>query len=84
MYVYLYIECPKGICRMKCPNGFQKDSNGCEICKCKFRCPLAGCLIFCEHGKKTDANGCEKCECNAAPKRGKCFHHFVYTMKSHY
>ena len=32
---FLLTECPKRQCRMQCPNGFEQDKNGCEICKCK-------------------------------------------------
>ena len=29
------LECPQKQCRMLCPNGFEKNAQGCEICKCK-------------------------------------------------
>ena len=37
-------KCRRAMCRMRCENGFQTGSDGCEICKCKqgisFKLPL--------------------------------------------
>ena len=77
MTIWLFTECSEVMCAMYCKDGFQKDENGCEICKCNEpakraaqKCPLAQCFMLCQHGRKKDANGCVKCECNEPPKRG--------------
>ena len=35
MYQFFFLECPLRQCRMHCPNGFEIDANGCEICQCR-------------------------------------------------
>ncbi len=38
--------CPPVLCELYCPNGFEQDKNGCEICKCKAApndCRQNGC-----------------------------------------
>ena len=68
--------CSLAKCLMLCPNGFEKNEHGCEICKCKggkaqwnklcitwlSACPPF-CLMFCPSGFEKDGNGCEICKC---------------------
>ncbi|XP_057316152.1 antistasin-like [Hydractinia symbiolongicarpus] len=49
-------------CRMYCPFGFETDSNGCEICRCRTECPPV-CRIYCPNGNVKDAYGCDTCKC---------------------
>ncbi|ESN97770.1 hypothetical protein HELRODRAFT_85174, partial [Helobdella robusta] len=55
--------CSEAQCRMLCPNGFMRDHNGCEICKCN-ECDGVLCRMYCANGFQRDANGCEICRCN--------------------
>jgi hypothetical protein len=59
-------------CASNCPNGFVKDSNGCDTCQCApdagVVCPALGCFPNCAHGVLKDSNGCDTCEC--APDSG--------------
>jgi len=54
------VVCPP-LCKMLCPFGFEKDANGCEICKCKK--PDILCRMFCPLGFEKDANGKSLCKC---------------------
>ena len=48
---------------MFCPNGFQKDEHGCDICKC-YQCPVFKCKS-CPHGYRyqLDERKCKTCNC---------------------
>jgi hypothetical protein len=58
------VECSQLSCGdLNCPNGLQKDENGCEICKCA--CPLK-CSFYktrCKNGLQKDKYGCDICKC---------------------
>ncbi|XP_057307790.1 antistasin-like [Hydractinia symbiolongicarpus] len=57
-------ECPKAKCKMACPNGFEKDKDGCEVCKCKKpECPKVQCRMKCADGFEKNKKGCEICKC---------------------
>jgi len=67
--------CPLALCKMGCPNGFEKDENGCQICKCKKADKCAGrpmCLIHCPHGREIDENGCDLCKCKKSCPLALC------------
>ena len=68
-----------GVCRdlylRLCYQGFMKDQNGCDLCKCAppqastlpspGGCPpSSGCRMMCEFGFMKDQNGCDLCQCN--------------------
>jgi len=50
--------CPGVICALACPNGFEKDANGCDICRCKAdRTPASGrCVRSSGETCNTDAD----------------------------
>jgi len=50
-------QCPEIICDLDCPNGFDKDADGCPVCACSG----AGECI--DGDKKISNDGCEKCVC---------------------
>ena len=57
-------SCEPVTCKLGCPNGYDTDASGCEICKCKPPvCDPVGCNLFCEGGYATGPDGCEICEC---------------------
>ncbi|MFN7131102.1 MAG: hypothetical protein ACK4N5_03415 [Myxococcales bacterium] len=63
--------CSDVMCTMYCEYGFQKDTNGCEICACNPapQCSPVMCKMYCEYGFQKDPNtGCEICACNPPPK----------------
>ncbi|XP_076473073.1 uncharacterized protein LOC143302335 isoform X1 [Babylonia areolata] len=59
------------VCRRYCPNGFQTDSRGCPVCRCKtepVRPPCGGiCKRFCPNGFLKDGRGCPVCQCRPCP-----------------
>jgi hypothetical protein len=70
------------VCDLYCAYGYQTDTNGCSLCRCKPG-PDAGvgkdvgpnvcgliCDIYCPYGNETDANGCLLCSCKAGPDGG--------------
>jgi hypothetical protein len=54
-------------CAKNCPNGFLKDSNGCNTCECAadagVACLTIGCATNCPNGFLKDSNGCDTCKC---------------------
>ncbi|CAD5111438.1 DgyrCDS746 [Dimorphilus gyrociliatus] len=53
-------------CPLHCPNGYDKDSLGRDLCACAplFLCnPISHCSLSCEFGFKKDEFNCEICEC---------------------
>merc|ERR1712176_151051 len=76
LVAYSEAKCSLKQCRMLCPNGFEVDKDGCQICECKEiapmvndepKCSLIQCRMRCPFGFVVDENGCEKCECNKCP-----------------
>ena len=62
--------CPGVGCAIFCPNGYEKDAKGCEICKCRpVGCPTIACAPQppCPYGTVKDANGCSTCTCAPPP-----------------
>merc|ERR1712050_262677 len=67
--------CSPMMCLKYCPNGFQRDANGCYLCKCRERpliieprsslpgCSPMVCLMKCRNGFERDARGCYLCKC---------------------
>lgn len=63
--------CPEVMCAMYCEHGFQKNEDGCDICKCReqdqVKCnnTLPECSTECPHGylHRKDSQGCPTCEC---------------------
>lgn len=57
--------CSGVICNLACPLGFETDSNGCPLCKCKpATCAAVACpLGQCPNGYATDVAGCGTCKC---------------------
>jgi hypothetical protein len=55
------------MCAMHCEFGFQKGSDGCDICKCNDAPQDCGirpmCRKYCENGFRTGSDGCEICSC---------------------
>ncbi|CAH1772329.1 unnamed protein product [Owenia fusiformis] len=62
-------KCAPVLCEMFCPNGFDTDVNGCEICKCR-ECEELLCDSYCPHGHVKDKYGCDTCNCNPDPCDG--------------
>lgn len=62
-------SCSPVMCAMYCPNGFQKDANGCDRCSCagatSSACPsTADCAgRACAGGYAKDNKGCPTCIC---------------------
>jgi hypothetical protein len=60
------VQCSRVMCRMYCINGFRRDANGCEICKCNDSpqpCPKLTCEKSCSSGYRKDYSGCQTCDC---------------------
>lgn len=63
--------CSPVMCMMYCPQGMQKDANGCEICACAGATPnacpsTADCAgRACPGGYAKDSKGCPTCICHA-------------------
>ena len=55
--------CPEIVCPMNCINGYEKDKNGCQTCKC-YECPRIKCEA-CPTGYRygLDDNRCQTCDC---------------------
>ncbi len=64
---------------MLCRNGFAKDDNGCEVCRCQgspetridmgtLPCAMPMCAEPCENGYATDERGCMTCDCKEDPE----------------
>jgi len=54
------VECSPVKCRMFCAYGFNRDENGCEICKCNDSpqpCPQLNCANTCLNGYRKDSSG---------------------------
>ncbi|XP_065201867.1 cysteine-rich motor neuron 1 protein-like isoform X3 [Planococcus citri] len=50
-------------CDKSCTRGFQKDENGCDVCKCE-KCPiLDDCPKECSNGFDKNDKGCSICKC---------------------
>ena len=74
MYLSLlyYVITSRMRCRMFCEHGFEKDEQGCDMCRCRTEdtpavrrpvCPEVMCMMFCEHGFEKDEHGCDMCRC---------------------
>ncbi|XP_071961378.1 uncharacterized protein [Antedon mediterranea] len=67
--------CGIRVCYGYCPNGYEKDENGCETCTClPVQCepiPLL-CKAFCALGNNVDEDGCEVCSCKEDPQNPGC------------
>lgn len=50
------VRCKRPICDMECPDGFQKDDTGCEICHCKTG---GGTILGRPDGHERPTSGCE-------------------------
>ncbi|CAK9304257.1 unnamed protein product [Gordionus sp. m RMFG-2023] len=66
-------KCQNLKCTLECPNGYQKDGMGCDICSVCLeetnKCPESSmCLKYCKDGFKKDSSDCNICECNVTPK----------------
>ncbi|KAI8786846.1 hypothetical protein BgiBS90_011984 [Biomphalaria glabrata] len=63
--------CSPIMCLINCPNGFETNENGCNICHCKAakkECSPVRCKKLCVNGFAKDKNGCEICRCKECPK----------------
>ncbi|XP_038046743.1 multiple epidermal growth factor-like domains protein 6 [Patiria miniata] len=73
--------CRPVLCRMYCRFGWDRDENGCEICKCKAPpsdCKPLLCRLGCRNGYQTDENGCDICKCRGhIPTTFSIPHRFV-------
>ena len=59
-------------CLMACEHGFEKDTFGCNTCRCLApppACVRIACALEkpCEYGLEYDANGCRTCDCLPDP-----------------
>lgn len=60
--------CPQVMCELYCPYGFQKDENGCDVCKCNEPTPTNSCKGQCGGPSADKSCYCDKlCE-----KYGDC------------
>jgi hypothetical protein len=56
--------CSPNRCKIKCRFGFQRDKNGCEICKCnRPPCPQLKCISCQEGFRYRYENNCQTCDC---------------------
>jgi len=64
-------KCPERNCQNTCDFGYQVDSVGCPMCRCKLNPNQSACRrqncsteIPCYDGYKVDSSGCFTCECS--------------------
>ena len=71
MFIFISADCGvRPMCAMFCQYGFESDTYGCPVCKCKesnVTCSLAMCQLYCQFGFQKDKNGCPVCKCVNPP-----------------